>query len=226
VNEAHPYEIEQDRIRQYPILKKARGMREYKDHISHVANKIIIDNTAYGVEDFSKLPANLDPHYIATEERGDITFFYKCDSPLSNHHLCPVEYQGKHYNCSEQAFFATKAVLCDNLDALEDINKATNPKKQKSIGGSIVSNENWERVKVATMEEICTKKFNQNLDLQKFLLDTKDTYLCEDNPNCDFWGLGLSRNHPDSKNAKDMPGNQMGRILIRVRQSILDKMDQ
>ena len=61
VNEHHPFEIEQDRIRQYPIVRKARGMREYKDKIEHIANKIIIDNVAYGVEDFARLPSNLDP---------------------------------------------------------------------------------------------------------------------------------------------------------------------
>ena len=55
VNEHHPFEIEQDRIRQYPIVKKARGMPEYKDCVQHIANKIVINNVAYGVEDFPNL---------------------------------------------------------------------------------------------------------------------------------------------------------------------------
>ena len=112
--------------------------------------------------------------------------------------------------------------MCDDLEALESIRNTTSPKLQKQLGGAITSNEDWERVKVSTMSEICTKKFAQNEEIKAFLLETGTTYLVEDNPNCDFWGLGMSRNHPESHNARDMPGNQMGKIHMAIRQTYLD----
>jgi hypothetical protein len=217
VNEYHPWEVEQDRIRQYPILRKARSMRKYRNKVTHVANKIIIDNTAYGVEDFSKLPKDLDPRYIATETRGDITYFFKCDSPLSNHHLCDFNWEARSYNCSEQAYFVAKAAACKDTEALRDIMAELNPKMQKRLGESIVSTDEWENEKVSIMEDIVGHKFAQNPHLMSFLSDTKSTYLCEDSPSDSFWGIGVNRNHPDSKKAKDHTGNNMGKILMRIR---------
>jgi predicted NAD-dependent protein-ADP-ribosyltransferase YbiA (DUF1768 family) len=72
------------------------------------------------------------------------------------------------------------------------------------------------------MTNICRDKFGQNQDLQKFLAETDDTYLCEDNPHCSFWGVGISRRHPDSVNVKDMPGNEMGKILMIIRKELAD----
>jgi hypothetical protein len=105
---------------------------------------------------------------------------------------------------------------------MEAIKIAENPKLQKSLGGAIVSNENWEREKFNTMFDICSHKFNQNKHLMDFLMETKETYLVEDNPNCDVWGLGISRNHPDSQHARDLPGNQMGKILMQIRKAHQD----
>jgi hypothetical protein len=222
VNESHPHQIEQDRIRQYPIVRKARSMPEYKGRVQHVANRIIIGNTSYGVADFHRLPANLDPRYICTETRGDVTFFYKGESPLSNHHECKVNFRGCDYNCSEQAFFSAKATLCGDLDALEEIKKAVSPKLQKQIGGAIITCEDWEKNKFSVMTDICRDKFSQNPLLLKFLMETGQTYLCEDNPHCKVWGVGISRRHPDSDKVKDMPGNKMGKILMVIRQEQAD----
>ena len=100
------------------------------------------------------------------------------------------------------------------------------PKTQKQIGGAIISTDDWEKSKGDVMADICEKKFHQNPELMKFLLETGTTFLCEDNPNCDWWGLGVGRNHPSAVNAKTMPGNRMGHILMKIRNDHAATLDQ
>jgi hypothetical protein len=217
VKEYHPWEVEQDRIRQYPVVKKARSLPQFRNKVSHVANKIILDGTSYGVEDFHRLPHELDPRYIATETRGEITFFFKCDSPLSNHYPCKVNFLDRDFNCVEQAYFVAKAAACGDIDAGKEIKKAGNPKLQKKLGQAITTCSDWEAGKVSTMSEIVHCKFEQNPELMSFLLETKNTYICEDNHSDSFWGIGMNRNNPNSHKAKDSTGNHMGKILQEIR---------
>ena len=112
------------------------------------------------------------------------------------------------------------------LDALENIQNAKSPKLQKQLGGAITTCDDWERTKFSTMTDICRHKFNQNPDLLKFLMETEQTYLCEDNPHCKVWGVGISRRHPDSDKVRDMPGNKMGKILMVLRQEHADAASQ
>jgi ribA/ribD-fused uncharacterized protein len=105
---------------------------------------------------------------------------------------------------------------------MADLKKATSPKLQKQIGSAIPTCDDWERSKFTTMTNICRDKFKQNPHLLKFLMETEDTYLCEDNSHCNIWGVGISRRHPDSDKVKDMPGNAMGKILMVLRQEVID----
>ena len=218
VNEYHPWEIEEDRRRMYPIMRKARSLQHYRNKIELVANKIILEGTSYGVEDFAKLPADLDPRHICTERIGEVTYFFKCDSPLSNHHPCKFTIDNVEYNCSEQAYFHKKATVCGNTDAAADIMKCTRPKVQKSMGSAIISTEDWEGKRVQVMTNIVTEKFQQNPHLMAFLNDTTGTsYIAEDSPTDSFFGLGVSRNHHDRSNLKGIVGNHMGKILMLIR---------
>jgi hypothetical protein len=118
-----------------------------------------------------------------------------------------------------------KAAACGNTDAIEEIMKAKNPKTQKLLGSAIVTTDDWESEKEATMKDICQAKFDQNPELMDFLLGTKSTHISEDNPNDSYWGLGVSRRNPESSNARNMPGNRMGIILMSIRDSHVQQMD-
>ena len=190
-----------------------------------MANKIVFDGKSYGVNELSSLPKELDPRYIYTERREDITFFFRKDSPLSNHHACTFDLYDKSFNCSEQAYFYKKCEICGDTSAKDEIMKLDDPRDQKRLGGSVQSSDEWEAQKFKVMKEICTAKFAQSADLRKFLLETETTYLCEDNPNDSTWGLGASRNDPSSVNAKSCKGNQMGKTLMAIRTSLQDSTE-
>jgi hypothetical protein len=137
-----------------------------------------------------------------------------------------VNYLERDFNCAEQAYFVAKAAACDDTEALKEIKLADNPKLQKKLGDAIQSCPDWEAAKVSTMSEICHCKFEQNPELMTFLLDTKKTYICEDNQSDSFWGIGMHRNNPNSHKAKDATGNHMGKILLEIRAKHQSAMDQ
>jgi hypothetical protein len=206
-------------------MKKARGIDAYRGKIRLEANKIIINGVSIGVNDFDKLPADLHPANICTEKRGDVTFYYKQDSPLSNHHECDINLEGFTYSCTEQVYYVKKAEICKDLTALASIKETRDPKVQKQIGDRIQSCEEWETKKVSVMRKACEAKFHQNPKLMEFLMGTGHTYICEDNPNDHFWSIGMTRNNPKAANAKNLKGNEMGKILNKIRddQLIMDQ---
>jgi hypothetical protein len=192
-------------------------MQEYVDRIELVNDKLILDGNPIGTEDLHKLPANIHPRDICTEKRGDVTFFFRQDSPLSNHHTCLINVKGKTFNCVEQAYFWQKAETCKDEVSRDRIMKTRSAGVQKGIGEAIKSNDDWESSKVAVMTHICQQKFSQNLDLKKILLSTHQTYLAEDNPSDGFWGIQMSRNSPRAKNTQNFKRNELGKILMQIR---------
>jgi hypothetical protein len=117
----------------------------------------------------------------------------------------------------EQLYFCKKAIACGDGQALEELKATPDPKQHKQIGGDIISTEDWESKKVESMTEANREKFAQNPHLLKFLLDTGSNLLCEDNPNDSYWGLGMSRMNPKSRDKLNITGNNMGKVLMRLR---------
>jgi hypothetical protein len=70
------------------------------------------------------------------------------------------------------------------------------------------------------MKRVCKEKFGQNAHLRDFLLKTEHTLLAEDNHNDSFWGIGLSRQSPRSKNTANFKHNNMGVLLMEIRDDL------
>ena len=220
VTEFFPWEVEDERRRLYGVVKKARGMKKYENKIRLEGNKIILSGVSYGVEDIDKLPDDIHPRDICTQRKGNVTFFFRCDSPLSNHHRCDIKHEGKVFNCSEQLYFYRKAEVCGDKEAMKAIKLEPNPKIQKQLGSAVQTNDDWDNKKIDIMTETTRKKFTQNPRLRDFLLGTGSTVLAEDNPNCFYWGLGFTRHHPDHQKAAQATGNHMGKILSVIRSEL------
>jgi hypothetical protein len=212
--------IEKDRRRIYPIIKKARSLEHYADKVRQRDDKLILDGKEYGVDDFDDLPDDIHPRNICTETRGDITFFFRMDSPLSNHHPCKIQADHQTFNCVEQGYFFNKAVICGDDHAKGRIMEATDPGTQKSIGDRIKETPTWLTSRIEVMERICTAKFVQNGFLRDFLVGTKKTYLAEDSISDGYWGIKMSRNNPRSTNIQNFKSNNLGKILMRIRDNL------
>jgi ribA/ribD-fused uncharacterized protein len=66
-------------------------------------------------------------------------------------------------------------------------------------------------------------KFQQNLTLREFLLDTGDRILVEASPVDKIWGIGLAADHPDALFPEKWPGlNLLGIALMEVRSKIMN----
>jgi hypothetical protein len=219
INEHFSPAIERRRKRLYPIVRKARHL-DYEDRIALVDDKIVLDGNEIGIDDFDKLPDDIHPRDIATEKRGDVTFFFRTDSPLSNHHMCNFSMAGVNYNCSEQAYFHKKAIICGDDGAKKRIMMAKYPGVQKSIGEAIKETPDWKRQRITVMTQVCGEKFRQNPELRTFLDKTAPTYLAEDNPRDDFWAIAMSRNSPRASNRMNFKANNLGVILMDIRDTI------
>lgn len=122
---------------------------------------------------------------------------------LSNFYDVPVEYNGLCFYNSEAAFQAQKT-----LDETERVQFANlDASNSKRLGRVITLRDDWERVKVQVMYEVCYAKFTQNPHLVKWLIETGDEILVEGNTwNDKFWGI-----------CNGEGANNLGKILMAIR---------
>ena len=128
--------------------------------------------------------------------RGEYAF-------LSNFYDAPVEYNGLSFRNSEAAFQAQKTI--DEIERVQFT--SLDASNSKRLGRAVTLREDWEKVKIQVMYEICYAKFTQNPELGEKLVATGDEVLIEGNTwNDKFWGVC---------NGQGM--NQLGKILMTIR---------
>lgn len=125
---------------------------------------------------------------------------------LSNFWPSPVEMSGLVFPTVEHAYVAAKSESPDvhlRVVALET------PGEAKRYGRTIDLRPGWEQMKLRVMRELVRRKFKHK-DLAELLLATGDHELIEGNDWGDtYWGV-----------CKGVGENQLGRILMRVRQEV------
>lgn len=131
---------------------------------------------------------------------------------LSNFFPCRVFHEAVAYPSSEHAFQAAKAV---NPDDKIRIKNCRTCREAKELGQTIQLRADWEKVKLDIMYSIVTKKFRDNPKLMGKLLATGNSILEEGNRHGDtFWGK-----------VRDVGQNHLGRILMRVRDEAMAKVE-
>ena len=98
---------------------------------------------------------------------------------LSNFYPCKVEYEGSIYPSVENAYQASKTALHRRRKFV-----SISPKEAKRKGRKVLLLQGWGSKKVAIMRGLVWKKFSQNEELRKKLLETGDAVLMEGNT----WG--------------------------------------
>lgn len=127
---------------------------------------------------------------------------------LSNFFPAKVTIFGLTYNNAEAAFQAMKCIDPIHRKIFVELE----PSKAKKKGRWVHLRPDWEDVKEDYMYEIVKRKFTQNEDLKKALLNTGNTPLIEGNTWGDTeWGIYKGRGK-----------NLLGRILVRVRTELRD----
>lgn len=125
---------------------------------------------------------------------------------LSNFYPSKVVLDDLEYDTVEAAFQAAKT---DNVADRRAIREADKPAEAKRLGRKVTLRQDWEKVKIQVMEDLCRQKFQQPAFKEK-LLATGDAYLEETNTwNDKFWGVckGFGKNH-------------LGKILMKLRDEL------
>lgn len=149
------------------------------------------------------------PRYKDVYEFTDITVkgFFQEHRFLSNFHVCDIEYEGRVYPSTENAYQAAKFP-----NSMRKQFQFIDPNESKSLGNTLKMNkeqiEKWEQKKLDVMRDLTIIKY-QDPKLAKMLLETGDRYLEETNYWGDtFWGVYSSFGE-----------NHLGKILMEVRAS-------
>lgn len=119
---------------------------------------------------------------------------------LSNFYIEP---DGTHVEGEYQA------QKCINPEDIKRF-KGLSPGAAKRLGRIVELRDDWEDVKLETMEALVWQKFVDHPELEEYLLDTGEAQLVEGNHWGDtFWGVcnGKGSNH-------------LGKILMRVRENL------
>ena len=135
---------------------------------------------------------------------------------LSNFYPSPLRYKGNNYPTVEHAYQAAKT---DDPLMKKKIGLALSPGKAKKLGNSVILIENWDQIKIPTMEILIHLKFKNDV-LREKLLSTKNHKLEEGNFWHDnFWGNCFC---PRCKviNGKNM----LGKILMNERKEIFKEL--
>tara|TARA_R110000824_G_scaffold398843_1_gene603457 strand:+ start:35 stop:454 length:420 start_codon:yes stop_codon:yes gene_type:complete len=124
---------------------------------------------------------------------------------LSNFWSCTIiDKDGNTWLSAEAAFQACK---CNNPQERDQFISLSAGEARK-LGRRVSMRTDWNDIRLSVMESIVRRKFTQNKDLQRKLLDTGTQELVEGNPWGDtFWGMCKGRGH-----------NHLGKILMRIRE--------
>ncbi len=125
---------------------------------------------------------------------------------LSNFYPACVKVDGLEYLSSEAAFQAAKCTKLEDRIPFTELGS----NDSKRMGRKVPLRPDWERVKIREMEKIVRAKYTQNPHLARFLVETGDTELIEDNTWHDmFWGVDLKTGEGE---------NHLGKILMALRE--------
>lgn len=147
--------------------------------------------------------------YVIWDEKNICGFFGEYRF-LSNFHLSRIEDNGIIYPSVENAYQAYKTL---DLSLRKEVFALCLPNEAKKLGQQLDLRPDWENAKLAIMEKLLWKKF-ENTILEKRLLDTQPKYLEELNAWMDnFYGR-------DFRSSIGL--NHLGKLLMKIRQSKLD----
>ena len=150
--------------------------------------------------------------------------FYPCSVPC----ICYQCRFGKKrkrtiFNSSEQAYMYMKALSCKDIHNMRKIRLAATAGMAKKFGRKLKNFDQmkWDNMKENVMKKVLVSKFKFNPHLCKELLKTRNMRLVECSPYDRYWGIGISINNRNHKNAKKWLGkNKLGELLMEVRKEV------
>ena len=158
-------------------------------------------------------------------DNGSGIVFQGHHSFCSNMHSVDVEFEGKLFHTSEVAYQFKRAEDNGCTEIAKKIRHLRDPYKAKRMSKKVKETPEWSKKKEKVMKAIVEAKFNQNEEMKKKLVDTKEKVLCEGTGD-KFWGCGTSISQAQTVKVKKLQGkNTLGNILMAVRKVMLGKKE-
>lgn len=159
-----------------------------------------------------KCPVSEKDYFIVTSilNKKYLGFHMTSYYCLDNFSSFTVNYNGHIYKTAEEAYQAQKFVFVPKI--YDRIINSASAHEAKRIAHEYESEQrsDWEDVKFAIMEEICTEKAKQHEYIRRKLIETGDCPLAEFSCDDWYWGIG-----------KDEKGlNKLGLIWEKIRKKI------
>ena len=153
--------------------------------------------------------------------RTSIRAFRGQNDPLSNFYYVgyqQLQYKGRGYASSEQAYQHTKALFHGAKQLAKDIMHEGNPVGIKDLGRKIHESKAWSEQKVDIMYEILTAKAACSVEFRLALKEEDPQVTFVEAVYDSFWGSGLPYLETCSTSAGKWPGaNMMGKLLSKIR---------
>ena len=186
-----PEIMEERRQEMLKIYLHAKKLPEYQRKCRMEMDTLILKGKTYTVGNVHELPSNLAPSKICERRDTNHVAFFGGGTPLSNFYPCPITYEGFKYCSVEQILQSEKAELYNEDTIQAKILLTNNPTEAKRLAKNIaVIEQQWIRESTEIAKKACLLKFQQNPELQQYLLDTEDLTLVEASPD-PFWGTGV-----------------------------------
>ncbi|MEK0367600.1 MAG: NADAR domain-containing protein, partial [Nitrosopumilus sp.] len=134
---------------------------------------------------------------------------------MSNFHSSTIYWDNERWPTLEHAFQAAKST---DSEVQKIIRNADTPGEAKKLGRKVRLSfcKDWDEYKLEVMQELVEKKFLQDINLTKALLNTKEAKLTEGNYWHDnFWGDCYCKKCSSIKGL-----NNLGKILMATRKKL------
>jgi len=152
------------------------------------------------------------------------TYFWRKESPFSQHFKCKITIDGKDYLCTEQWMMKQKALCFGKIGLANRIMQMEEPGAKKRAGRQIrnFDQEIWDSVAGYIVHKGNLQKLLQNITLLKALKLTKGTTPVEASPFDWIWGIGCYATEPAAQRRKTWRGlNLLGKILTDIREELI-----
>ena len=214
------FETEKARRLLRPVLKAAKGIKEYNRKCRLEGNQLVLDGKRYTKDTLDQLPRNLDVMKITTKSDEKSLGFFGELCPLSNFYPSSFEFNGINYHSTEQLIQHQKAKLFSDKRTEHSILTAKSPIECKKLSRNI-SNFNYKQW-MENAKELCKDgieaKFVQNPRIMQALLETGHKKLVECTKDY-LWGTGVPLNDPQCLTEKCWKGQGLQGIMLQeIRQ--------
>ena len=185
-------EVERKRRLLLPILRAAKQMSSYRKYCRLEGDELVIHGRHYTIHTLHRLPDDLNPFKITTQEDDYTIGFFGAINPLSNFFEAGFKLDGEEYLSSEQYIQAQKATYFRDRHAYDRIMGCSTPLDCKEEARTIrgFEKKRWDSVAKDLCQPGIQAKFEQNPDLMKILLSTGNKRIVE-SARDKLWGTGF-----------------------------------